>query len=79
MEKKQVRRRGRSLKTRADCHRFLQFIANETLADRMKAEKASKLRYIVDGILRILEHNDLDKMKDEVRELQDLMEGEGYG
>jgi hypothetical protein len=69
---------ARRLKTYSDCRRFLAWIANEVLAGRMEPGKGSKLKYIVDGIVKILETQDLDRIKADIQDLQDREEEDFY-
>lgn len=62
---------ARRLNSYGDCRRFLAWIVNEVLAGRMEPGKGSKLKYIVDGIVKILETRDLDRIKADIQELQD--------
>ena len=54
---------ARRLTSYRDCQRFLAWIVNEVLAGRMEPGKGSKLKYIVDGIVKILETKTWTKSK----------------
>jgi hypothetical protein len=68
---------ARRLKTYGDCRRFLAWVVNEVLSNRMESGKASKLTYVVNGIVKILETRDLERIKADIQELEGQME-EGY-
>ena len=62
---------AKRLKSYGDCRRFLAWVVNEVLANRMESRKASKLTYVVNGVVKILETQDLERLKTEMQELQD--------
>ena len=70
---------ARRLKTYGDCRRFLAWVVNEVLAARMDPGMGSKLSYIVNGIVKILETQDMEKIKSGLQDLQDQMEDQRYG
>ena len=75
---KVVMKMARRLKTYSDCRRFLAWVVNEVLSNRMESGKASKLNYVVSGIVKIIETRDLDRIKADIQELEDQMEEDFY-
>ena len=73
-QQKVVMKMARRLKTYSDCRRFLAWVVNEVLSNRMESGKASKLNYVVSGIVKIIETRDLDRIKADIQELEDQME-----
>ena len=67
---------ARRFKCYSDCRRYLSSLINRVEAGELPAEKATKLAYIANYLIKCLEIRDLERLKADMQELQDREGGE---